>query len=95
MNLTSEQDKCDNNNTNVEKLKKSSFMSEGFDTKSAEAQTTFLPQRKPTEVASIEAIQQSLVEHFGDIKDPRVERTGRALKERIKRIKLNSKKVGV
>jgi|SRR6476620_3262776 len=50
-------------------------MSEGFDTKSAEAKKSFLPQRKPTEVASIGAIQQNLVEHFGDIKDPRVERT--------------------
>ena len=30
---------------------------------------------QPIEIASIEAIQQSLVAHFGDIKDPRVERT--------------------
>src|SRR6476469_804867 len=75
MNLTSEPDKCDNNNTDVEKLTKLSFMSEGFDTKSAEAKTSFLAQRKPTEGASIGAIQQSLGEHFGDIKDPRVERT--------------------
>jgi len=50
-------------------------MSEGFDTKSAETKTSFLPQRKPTEVASIGATQQSLVDDFGDIKDPRVERT--------------------
>lgn len=74
--MTSEQDKCDNNNTAVKKLKKLSFMSEGFNTtKSAEAKKSFFPQRKPTEVASIGAIQQSLVEDFGDIKDPRVERT--------------------
>lgn len=50
-------------------------MSEEFNTKSAEAKKSFFPQIKFTEVASIGAIQQSLVEHFGDIKDPRVERT--------------------
>jgi hypothetical protein len=30
---------------------------------------------KPTQAAEIEWIQQSLVTHFGDIQDPRVERT--------------------
>jgi predicted transposase YbfD/YdcC len=50
-------------------------MSEGFETKSADADENYRRQRKPTEVADIEYIQQSLVEHFSDIKDPRVERT--------------------
>jgi hypothetical protein len=50
-------------------------MSEGFKTKSAQAKKSDRHQRKPKEVASIGAIQQSLVEHFEDIKDPRIERT--------------------
>lgn len=50
-------------------------MSEGFETKSAKAKESSRHQRKPIEIASIGAIQQSLVEHFSDIKDPRVERT--------------------
>lgn len=50
-------------------------MSSGFETQSAQANKHNRHQRKPKEVAFIEAIQQSLIEHFGDIKDPRVERT--------------------
>jgi len=50
-------------------------MSEGFETKFADAGKNYRRQRKPTEVADIGCIQQSLVEHFSDIKDPRVERT--------------------
>jgi hypothetical protein len=50
-------------------------MSQGFRTESVDAKKSFRNQRKPTEVASIECIQQSLVKHFGDIEDPRVERT--------------------
>lgn len=50
-------------------------MSEGFETKSAVAKESSRQQRKPIQIASIEAIQQSLVEHLSDIKDPRVERT--------------------
>jgi predicted transposase YbfD/YdcC len=50
-------------------------MSEGFKTKSAPAKESSRPGRKSTEIASIGTIQQSLVEHFSDIKDPRVERT--------------------
>jgi predicted transposase YbfD/YdcC len=50
-------------------------MSEGFKTKSAPAFISSRPGRKSTEIASIGTIQQSLVEHFSDIKDPRVERT--------------------
>lgn len=50
-------------------------MSEGFETKSTKAKESSRHQRKPIEIASIGAIQQSLVEHFSDIKDPRVERT--------------------
>ncbi|MEG4067021.1 hypothetical protein QUA42_06645 [Microcoleus sp. Pol11C2] len=65
MNLTSEQDKCDNTNTVVEKLKKLSFMSEGFDTQSAETKKSFLAHKKPTKVALVGAIQQSLLEYFG------------------------------
>lgn len=50
-------------------------MSQGFDTKSADVQKSFRTDIKTTEVASIAAIQQSIVGHFSGIKDPRVERT--------------------
>ncbi len=50
-------------------------MSEGFKTVAAKAKNRNRHQPKPKQVACIEAIQQSLVENFGDIKDPRVERT--------------------
>jgi predicted transposase YbfD/YdcC len=50
-------------------------MSAGFETKSSDTKKRNRRQAQPAKVASIEAIQQSLVENFGDIKDPRVERT--------------------
>lgn len=50
-------------------------MSAGFETKSSASKKRNHHQVKPRQVASIEAIQQSLVENFGDIKDKRVERT--------------------
>ena len=50
-------------------------MSQGFGSKSIDARKSSRSQRKSKEVASIGAIQQSLVKHFGDLKDPRVERT--------------------
>jgi hypothetical protein len=50
-------------------------MSQGFETKSADAVKNSRGQRQPKEIADIGSIQQSLVEHFADIKDPRVERT--------------------
>ncbi len=50
-------------------------MSQGFETKSADAIQNSRGQRKPKEIPDIASIQQSLVEHFADIKDPRVERT--------------------
>jgi hypothetical protein len=50
-------------------------MSAGFETKSSDTKKRNRRQAHPAKVASIEAIQQSLVENFGDIKDPRVERT--------------------
>lgn len=50
-------------------------MSQGFGIESADALKGSRRPRKQTEVASIGDIQQSLVKHFGDIKDPRVERT--------------------
>jgi hypothetical protein len=50
-------------------------MSEGFDTQSAETKKSFLPQRKPTKVAFIGAIQQSLVEYCGEFRYPTLERT--------------------
>jgi hypothetical protein len=50
-------------------------MSAGFETKSSASKKRNHDQVKPRQVASIEAIQQSLVENFGDIKDKRVERT--------------------
>lgn len=50
-------------------------MSQGFETKSADATKNSGGQRQPIQVSDISSIQQSLVEHFCDIKDPRVERT--------------------
>ena len=50
-------------------------MSQGFHNKYAAAHPSFRTHRKPTEVADIRCIQQSLVQHFQGIKDPRVERT--------------------
>ena len=50
-------------------------MFQGFDNKTADTQKNFPPERKLTEVADIACIQKSLVQHFQDIKDPRVERT--------------------
>lgn len=54
-------------------------MSQGFEIESGDAKNTSRNQRKPIEVPEIEAIQQSLVQQFGDIKDPRVERTKKHL----------------
>lgn len=50
-------------------------MSKGFETKSADSGTIVVRAQKPTEVAEIRSIQQTLVEQFAEIKDPRVERT--------------------
>lgn len=50
-------------------------MSHGFETKSADAVKNSSGKRKLTQVPDIDSIQKSLVGHFGDIKDPRVERT--------------------
>lgn len=50
-------------------------MSEGFETKTADTLQNSRNQRKPAEVADIVRVQQSLVEQFAEIKDPRVERT--------------------
>lgn len=50
-------------------------MPESFETKSAKAKISSRHQQKSTEIASISAIQHSLVEHFSEIKDPRVEQT--------------------
>ncbi len=50
-------------------------MSQGFGIKSVDANKSSHPASKLTEVADIGCIQQSLVQHFGDIEDPRVERT--------------------
>lgn len=54
-------------------------MSQGFESKSADANKSSRHQRKLKLVAEIGAIQQSLVKHFGDIEDPRVERTKKHL----------------
>ena len=50
-------------------------MSQGFEIKSTSGKKSSLPQLPLREVAEIQDIQQSLVAHFADIKDPRVERT--------------------
>ena len=49
-------------------------MSQGFGIESVDAKKSFRTGSKPTEAADIESIQQSLVQHFGDIQDPRAER---------------------
>ncbi|MEG4818296.1 ISAs1 family transposase, partial [Microcoleus sp. K5-D4] len=50
-------------------------MSQGFNKKNADAQKNSHSEIKLTEVADIGCIQKSLVHHFPEIKDPRVERT--------------------
>lgn len=50
-------------------------MSQGFHVKSVDTKKPSINPRKATKVAEISSIQQSLVQHFTDIKDPRVERT--------------------
>jgi predicted transposase YbfD/YdcC len=54
-------------------------MSQGFEIESDDAKKNSHPPRKPKEVAEIGAIQQSLVKHFGNMEDPRVERTKKHL----------------
>lgn len=50
-------------------------MSKGFETESTKPKKGTRQPQKATAAAEIAEIQQSLVKHFGDIKDPRVERT--------------------
>lgn len=50
-------------------------MSQGFGMESADAKKRTPSVSKSTQVTDIGCIQESLVEHFGDIEDPRVERT--------------------
>lgn len=50
-------------------------MSQGFERESTKAKPGVRAQQKPTTAAEIVDVQQSLVQYFGDIKDPRVERT--------------------
>lgn len=50
-------------------------MSEGFERESLRGKKISRTMRKQKQVASMGTIQQSLVGHFADIKDPRVERT--------------------
>jgi predicted transposase YbfD/YdcC len=50
-------------------------MSEGFGIESVDVKKSTPRVSKPTQVADIRRIQQSLVEYFADIEDPRVERT--------------------
>jgi predicted transposase YbfD/YdcC len=50
-------------------------MSQGFGIESVDVKTITPSVSKPTQVADIRRIQQSLVEYFADIEDPRVERT--------------------
>ena len=50
-------------------------MSQGFENQSADANKSSRHHSKLAEAVEINEIQQSLVEHFGDIKDPRVDRT--------------------
>ena len=50
-------------------------MSQGFETEAVKAKKGVRQPQKSTAAADITEIQQSLVKHFGDIKDRRVERT--------------------
>ena len=50
-------------------------MSQGFGIESVDVKKSTPTVSKPTQVADIRCIQQSLVEYFADIEDPRVERT--------------------
>lgn len=50
-------------------------MSQGFGIESVDVKKSFCPMSKPTQVADIGSIQQSLIEYFADLEDPRVERT--------------------
>jgi hypothetical protein len=59
-------------------------MSQGFGQGSIDAKKSDRHQRKHIEVASIGDIQQSLIKHFGDIEDPRVERTKKHLLREMK-----------
>ncbi len=54
-------------------------MFQEFGIESADGKSSDRYQRKPTEVPENRAIQQSLVQPFGDIKDPRAERTKKHL----------------
>ena len=54
-------------------------MSQGFEIKSASRKKSFPSHPQLQEVGEIQAIQQSLVQHFADLKDPRVERTKKHL----------------
>jgi len=54
-------------------------MSQGFDTNIANAEQNSRPARKNKTLAEIKEIQQSLVNNFKDVKDPRVDRTKKHL----------------
>jgi len=50
-------------------------MSQGFEIQSKSVKKTASPQKAHQKISDIETIQKNLVQHFADIKDPRVERT--------------------
>ncbi|MEG4497857.1 hypothetical protein QUB05_17685 [Microcoleus sp. F10-C6] len=54
-------------------------MSQGFEIKPASAKKSFPSHPELQKVAEIQAIKQSLVQHFADLKDPRVEITKKHL----------------
>jgi hypothetical protein len=54
-------------------------MSQGFEIKFASAKKSFPSHPQLQEVAEIQTLQQSLVQHFAALKDPRVERTKKHL----------------
>ncbi len=57
-------------------------MSQGFDINIANAKQNSHPARKNQVVADLMKIQQSLVKHFEDVEDPRVDRTKKTLIDR-------------
>lgn len=50
-------------------------MSQGFQIKPADANKSSHAQTKKKDVPEMRDIQRSLLKHFGELKDPRIERT--------------------
>lgn len=60
-------------------------MSQGFQIKPADANKNSHAQTKKKDVPEMRDIQRSLLKHFGELKDPRIERTKKHQLTDIKR----------